>query len=776
MDQIRNKNLNWGTADSPRSTTSAPPWFHLSGIGTSTEESSERRTTTEPASALISSQSEEVLRPSEEMGPISTPLQPPEDTKLPESRGSAGTGSNTLFYFTTEEPTISTSPSPLLTYTKTDGVNVQVHHEDLSENRKVGPSTFNVMAPDTKTDSSKVILQYPPTIESSLTTDMSSKSSPSFKQAETGLAQATSEDSTTDENVSTHTRGFPGVQVSPSTSKTFSSTEAVHHSATSSTVPHFSSTSVMLSGIVVQSTQPLSNGERSFFFPSSSSASSPMCDTLDPSATLSIRLHDPSSLWPVLSASAPDSQHAATGFLSSEDLTSTSIPFLLASNLPHLSHPSHSLPGPTTDSVFSNLTFWDSDNDVLLSGSSGDLSVLSNTPPLESVLDLTHASITAEFSQSSLYFSSSTLSLSSSPTLQPSVLFSSDFTFSLGLPKSPATGFEDSRYATGSTTESLVPEIIGDGLLLASDVDIVCGCSLETSSSSSWLHTSPHVSLSAAAKSATSLELYSSMALLSASGGDLENLPLSLKSLGSAALSFDHSLLSHSTISMSSPQFLQATHSDLHLSVTATLSVGADPSLSASERSTTFQTSSLPFPPTTSPLTPTTEEQVLDFSSSSSGSAFFPDSQEGSDQEWDKSQTSASGVSPLPHSTKVVSTVPPFILLESGQSPDDADEHSSAFYFESGSGSAISPEVGGKVAPTDSEVTSGSPWSLGGTEVSGSGQGEGLSDNETSSDFTISERAETESEEEDPVSGKNKKADAKKNPSEQQKPKGHQVL
>ncbi|XP_027859943.1 receptor-type tyrosine-protein phosphatase zeta isoform X4 [Xiphophorus couchianus] len=443
VDQIRNKNLNWGTADSPRSTTSALPWFRLSGIGTSTEESSERRTTTEPASALISSQSEEVLRPSEETGPISTPLQPPEDTKLPESRGSAGTGSNTLFYFTTEEPTISTSPSPLLTYTKTDGVNVQVHHEDLSENRKVGPSTVNVMTPDTKTDSSKVIFQYPPTIESSLTTDMSSKSSPSFKQAETGLAQATSEDGTTDENVSTHTRGFPEVQVSPSTSKTFSSTEAVHHSATSSTVPHFSSTSVMLSGIVVQSTQPLSN---------------------------------------------------------------------------------------------------------------------------------------------------------------------------------------------------------------------------------------------------------------------------------------------------------------------ATLSVGADPSLSASERSTTFQTSSLPFPPTTSPLTPTTEEQVLDFSSSSSGSAFFPDSQEGSDQEWDKSQTLASGVSPLPHSTKVVSTVPPFILLESGQSPDDADEHSSAFYFESGSGSAISPEVGGKVAPTDSEVTSGSPWSLGGTEVSGSGQGEGLNDNETSSDFTISERAETESEEEDPVS------------------------
>ncbi|XP_043981575.1 receptor-type tyrosine-protein phosphatase zeta isoform X4 [Gambusia affinis] len=261
VDQIRNKDLNWASADSLRTTTSAPPWFHLSGIGTSTEESSERRTTTEPASALISSQSDEVLRPSEETGPISTPLQPPGDTKLPESRGSAGTGSNTLFYFTTEEPPISTSPSPLLTYMKTDGVNVQVHHEDLSENGKVGPSTVNVMAPDTKTDSSKVIFQYPPTIESSLTTDMHSKSSPSFNQAKTdqGLEQAISEDRTTDEDVSTHTRGFPEVQIAPSTSKTFSSTEAVHHSATSSIMPHFSSTSMVLSGIVVQSTQSLSN-------------------------------------------------------------------------------------------------------------------------------------------------------------------------------------------------------------------------------------------------------------------------------------------------------------------------------------------------------------------------------------------------------------------------------------------------------------------------------------------------------------------------------------
>uniref|UniRef100_A0A3Q2TQ14 Tyrosine-protein phosphatase non-receptor type 20 n=1 Tax=Fundulus heteroclitus TaxID=8078 RepID=A0A3Q2TQ14_FUNHE len=255
-------------------------------------------------------------------------------------------------------------------------------------------------------------------------------------------------------------------------------------------------------GNVVQVTQSLSNGERSSVFSSSSFASSPLCDTLDPSAAPSTRLHDPSSLWPVSSTRAPASQHATTGLRFSKDLASTSVPFLLASTLPQLPHPSHSLSGLTTDSVYSDIRLGDSDNDVLLSGSSGDLSVLSSTPPLETVLDLAHTSVTVELSNSPWDFSSSTFSLSFSPTLQPSVVFSSDFTFSdatLDFSKSATTGFEDSRYATGSTTESLVPEIGGDGLLLASDVDIMCGCSLEASSLG--LHASPNVPLASAAKS-----------------------------------------------------------------------------------------------------------------------------------------------------------------------------------------------------------------------------------------------------------------------------------
>ncbi|XP_021178427.2 receptor-type tyrosine-protein phosphatase zeta isoform X1 [Fundulus heteroclitus] len=747
-------NLDWSSENSPKTTTSAPPLFPLPGIRTPTEKSSERKTTTERAPALISSQSGQVVRPSEETED-STPLQPPEDTKLTESRGSAGIGSNTLLYFTTEEPLISSFTTSFLT--EADGVNKGVVPESSSEKEKGGSSTIYPEAFDTKTEGTKVIFQYPAimTTVSSLATDQSRTSSSSSIQAETdqGFARAINED----ENVSTYPRGFPEVQTSASTAQTLSSTEAVQDSATSSSMPHFSSTtpSVMKRGNVVQVTQSLSNGERSSVFSSSSFASSPLCDTLDPSAAPSTRLHDPSSLWPVSSTRAPASQHATTGLRFSKDLASTSVPFLPASTLPQLPHPSHSLSGLTTDSVYSDIRLGDSDNDVLLSGSSGDLSVLSSTPPLETVLDLAHTSVTVELSNSPWDFSSSTFSLSFSPTLQPSVVFSSDFTFSdatLDFSKSATTGFEDSRYATGSTTESLVPEIGGDGLLLASDVDIMCGCSLEASSLG--LHASPNVPLASAAKSSRSLELYSSMNLLSASGVDVENRPTSLEGLASPGLYFDHSLQSHSASShsISSPQFLQATHSDLHLSVTATLSVATNPGLSASERTTTSHTSSLTFPPTTSPFTPTPEEQVLDFSSSTSGSAFFPDSQEGVDQEWDKSQSSASGVGPVPHPTKVVSTIPPVLTLESGQSPDDVEEHSSAFYFESGSGSAIDLEAGGKATSAVSEVTSGSPWSLGGTEYSGSGQGEGLSDNETSSDFSISERTETESEEEEPVS------------------------
>ncbi|XP_068169483.1 receptor-type tyrosine-protein phosphatase zeta isoform X3 [Antennarius striatus] len=187
----------------------------------------------------------------------------------------------------------------------------------------------------------------------------------------------------------------------------------------------------------------------------------------------------------------------------------------------------------------------------------------------------------------------------------------------------------------------------------------------------------------------------------------------------------------------------------------ATTSGIADPWFSPSDRNPSLQTSALPSASSASPFTPNPEGQALDTSSSASGSALFPFSQEGVDQEWDRVQTSASGESTFPYSTKITNTVPPSMTSESGQVPDDLDERSSAFYFESESGSAINSDIGDTEMPTISAVTSTLPWSLGEGEESGSGHGESLYDNETSSDFSISERTERESEEEEPVEDAN---------------------
>ncbi|KAF6737041.1 Receptor-type tyrosine-protein phosphatase zeta [Oryzias melastigma] len=472
---------------------------------------------------------------------------------------------------------------------------------------------------------------------------------------------------------------------------------------TSSSLPVSAPDSVLLRGVLLQPTQLPSNGEPSSVFTPSSSSAPPL---LDPSPALSTRLLDPSVLWGVFSASALDSQHAASAHLPSKDPAPPST--LSASPTPP--HPA--------DFMHTSV----STDDSLQSWSSSAPLVFGATPPLETVLELSSTPPAESLWDVSL------LSLS----LQPSVTLSgSAFAGTAGLSRSVLGGLEDPKYATGSTVESVFPGVVSDSFVLASDEDALCSCSMELSASSSWFHASSHEPLPTSARGSPTLGLDSGAGPLSASG---------------VGVDASGGLLFHAAVSPSlSSQFFPASHSDPPVSVAA--SATADSGPSASEENAAIPTSPPPSSPSASLLDPTTDGLVFDSSSSASGSAHG--SLEGIDQEWDRVQSSASGEAPLDFSPHVFSTTPPSPELD--QTPYDLEEHSSAFYFDSGSGSAFPPEVGGTVPLSGSEVTPAPPWSVGLGEESGSGQGESLYDNETSSDFSISEHTDRELEDDEPI-------------------------
>uniref|UniRef100_A0A4W5K274 protein-tyrosine-phosphatase n=1 Tax=Hucho hucho TaxID=62062 RepID=A0A4W5K274_9TELE len=332
-------------------------------------------------------------------------------------------------------------------------------------------------------------------------------------------------------------------------------------------------------------------------------------------------------------------------------------------------------------------------------------------------------------------------------SLQPSLLLSSDFSLSGATPGITDYVYGrlgDSSYATGGVIESSLSGVVdgGGGFTVASNgVESLCTCSLDDTSSSSWLHASPHLPLPTSDWGVASLALYSS-------GSDIDHL-IHSSLAGSTNPSVGQPLFSSSSSPPVPPHPpLSGSHGDLHVSVTATPSRSKDRWVSALRTSTPSSSSS----PMASPVTPTFTPDLQTVDSSASGSTLSGEAQEELDEEWDRVQSSASasGEGTLPY----IPTTPPSFTSEVAASPDaDNDERSSAFYFESESGSAVATETPGSTA-TVSAVTAAVPWPLGGEEQSGSGQGESPYDNEMSSDFSIPERTERDSEEEEPVAGK----------------------
>uniref|UniRef100_A0A8K9WNM5 protein-tyrosine-phosphatase n=1 Tax=Oncorhynchus mykiss TaxID=8022 RepID=A0A8K9WNM5_ONCMY len=195
---------------------------------------------------------------------------------------------------------------------------------------------------------------------------------------------------------------------------------------------------------------------------------------------------------------------------------------------------------------------------------------------------------------------------------------------------------------------------------------------------------------------------------------------------------------------------LSGSHGDLHVSVTATPLHSKDRWVSALRTSAPPSSSSR----TASPVTPTLTPDLQTVDSNASGSTLSGEAQEELDEEWDRIQSSASASASGEGMFPYIPTAPPPFTSEVAASPDsDNDERSSAFYFESESGSAVATETAGSTA-TVSAITAAVPWPLGGEEQSGSGQGESPYDNEMSSDFSIPERTERDSEEEEPIAGK----------------------
>uniref|UniRef100_A0A667YMG5 protein-tyrosine-phosphatase n=1 Tax=Myripristis murdjan TaxID=586833 RepID=A0A667YMG5_9TELE len=684
-----------------------------------------RTTTTDPLPPARPAPSDRAQTASKEKAFHSTTSPPPEPTMSSGTRGDSSSDGDlsggASIYSTTSSEGVFSSGTPMYMTPKTEIIlssSIPTYSPTYpTETQGDSSTTIGILGKITPTSSTEAT-----TVAS---TDMSSTSSSSFIWAEVdrGVARPVNEVAS-NKSEPTESGGFPE-SVAETTSYPSSSQEAPHPpttpslplflsptTTTTTTAAAATTASVPFSGILLQTTyHPASNGERPSVLPSSSSFASPVCDTPDPgdlpSTASPACLHAPpssasSSSRPLLSSapSAGDPQHVATAQLSSKDpvpaaataAPTPTFPTSAASTLPPLPHPSQPLSGWETDPVSPGVGFDDNDSDGdVFSGSSSGVSSgdASFFSGTPPLKTAPKQPPQSPWDPLELSRLLSTVSPSLSPTLRSSVLLSSDFTLSGATPRLTDSLSGGSFEDSSYATGSMVDSFLPE----------ISGDGSPLASGVDAMCT-------------CSLEPSASSSWLHAS----PHIPLPSSAWGTASLELYSSAVGFPSTSGSGVDDL------LHsLSLTGSGGLSLDqPLLSHSPSKSALHT-----------LAPSSP------------------SQEGIDQD----QMSASGESVLSYSTEVAPTIPPSPASESGMSPDDSDDRSSAFYFESESGSAITTEVGSTASSTVSAVTTPSPWSLGRDEESGSGQSESLSDNETSSDFSISERTERESEEE-PVAGK----------------------
>ncbi|XP_032378775.1 receptor-type tyrosine-protein phosphatase zeta isoform X7 [Etheostoma spectabile] len=254
----------WVPTSSPRTTTSTTtgsPLLPLPGIRTTTAESVRRKTTTDSVSPVRSTQPGQVLSHSEETARRSTSTRPPEVALQPDTKGDPRLGGTAPFYSTTTTTKETFIPTtPLYPNVKTHGLPGVLSPNDSSELAKDDVSSATPTLTSAKTKGGKSISSHGTVTTTLRSHSSTTTTSSSFVYAENGrgLARPIYEDATTDGDVSAGPGGLPEMQTS--TPQPSFSGKVVPRRPTSPSVPHFSSTttSVRLSGVLLQTTQPMS--------------------------------------------------------------------------------------------------------------------------------------------------------------------------------------------------------------------------------------------------------------------------------------------------------------------------------------------------------------------------------------------------------------------------------------------------------------------------------------------------------------------------------------